>query len=119
MKKDTSRTTILVISMGFLIMYLLFGWKWAVYVSLAVGITGAASAYLSKKIEWAWMKLAQLLGYIMPNVLLTLVFFLFLFPLALISRLFHKDPLMLSRKYNSYFTDVNRKMDKSSFEKTW
>jgi hypothetical protein len=119
MKKDTSRTTMLVISMGFLIMYLALGWKWAVYVSLGVGITGAASAYLSRKIEWAWMKLAKLLGYIMPNILLSIVFFLFLFPVALISRLFNKDPLKLSGKYKSYFTDVTVQMDKKSFEKTW
>ncbi|MBL7742091.1 MAG: hypothetical protein JNN00_01330 [Chitinophagaceae bacterium] len=118
-KKDTSRTTILVISMGFLVMYLVFGWKWAVYVSLATGITGATSAYLSQKIEWAWMQLARVLSYIVPNILLSLIFFLILFPAALINRLFTKDPLMLSGKYKTYFIDVNRKMDKKAFEKTW
>jgi hypothetical protein len=119
MKTDTSRTTILVISMGFLAIYLIFGFDWAVYVSLGVGILGIASSWISQKIEWAWMKLAKVLGYIVPNILLSIVFFVFLFPLALIQRLFTKDPLMLRNKYQTYFIEVNKQMDKKEFEKIW
>ena len=108
MKTDTSKSTILVISMGFLILYLVFAWQWAVLVSLIVGVVGVLSSYLSKKIEWVWMKIAQLLGYIIPNILLTLMFFLFLYPIALLSKLFSKDPLMLSNKYETYFIDINK-----------
>ena len=119
MKPDSSKTTVLVISMGFLAIYLIFGWKWAVYVSLSVGVLGIASTFISQKIEWAWMQLAKVLGYIMPNVLLSIVFFIFLFPMALLARLFSKDPLMLSNKHKSYFIDINAQMDKKSFEKIW
>jgi hypothetical protein len=86
MKTDQSKSTLLIISMGFLFLYLVFSWRWAVIVSFAVGITGIASPFLSRKIEWAWMKLANLLGYIVPNILLTLAFFLFrLYPLQNLS----------------------------------
>src|SRR5689334_4912420 len=119
MKKDTSSTTMLVISMGFLGLYLIFAWKWAVFVSLAVGLTGILSDVLSKKIEWAWMKLSRILSYIVPSILLGLLFYLFLFPLSLLSKLFTKDPLMLSDKYSSYFVNVERKIDKASMEKPW
>lgn len=119
MKKDTSKSTILVISMGFLILYLLFLWQWAVFVSLTVGVIGIVSIYLSKKIEWGWMKLAKFMGYIVPNLLLIIVFFLFLYPISLLSKLFIKDPLMLSKKYKTYFIDINKEIDKESFEKIW
>ena len=119
MKVDTSRTTILVISMGFLVFHLIFGWKWALYVALGVGILGIASPWLSQQIEWAWMKLAKVLGYIVPNILLSIVFFIFLFPMAVIQRLFRKDPLMLSPKHNTYFIEVNKQMEKPEFEKIW
>ena len=119
MKTDKSKSTILIISMGFLFLYLVFSWKWAVIVSFVVGIIGIASPFVSKKIEWGWMKIADLLGYIVPNILLTLAFFLFLFPLSLISKLFRKDPLMLSGKYKTYFVDINKKAAEESFEKTW
>lgn len=119
MKSDTSKSTILVISVGFLALHLIFSWQWAIIVSFVVGVLGIISTFLSKKIEWAWMKLAQLLGYIIPNLLLIIVFYLFLLPISLLSKLFTKDPLMLSRNYVSFFVDVNKEMDKKSFEKVW
>ena len=118
-KADASKSTVLVICMGFLAVYLVFHVKWALYTSLGVGVLAIASSYLSQKIEWAWNKLSLVLGYIVPNILLSAVFFLFLLPISLISKLFSKDKLMLSGKYNSYFVDVNKEMDKASFEKTW
>jgi hypothetical protein len=119
-KADTSKATILVICVGFLVIYLAFHVKWALYVSLGVGVLGIVSTFISQKIEWAWFQLSKILGYIVPNILLSAIFFLFLFPIALLSRLFgKKDPLMLSGKYNSYFIDINTQMDKKAFEKTW
>lgn len=119
MKQDTSKATILIISMGFLAIYLMFSWHWAVIVSLIVGCIGILSSFLSKKIEWGWMKIAQFMGYIFPNILLSIVFFLFLFPISLLSKLFSKDPLMLSNEYKTYFIDINKEIDKKSFEKIW
>jgi len=119
MKTNNARTTVLVISMGFLFLYLVFSWKWAVYVSFAVGASGAISLYLSGIIEWIWLKLAYILGQIIPNILLTMLFFLFLTPIALFSRLFNKDPLMLSKKYSTHFIGVYTRDHKESFRKTW
>lgn len=119
MKPDTSKSTVLVICMGFLVLFLAFEWKWALYTSLAIGVLAIASSFLSRQIEWAWMKLALVLGYIVPNILLSIVFFIFLLPIALLSRIGGKDPLMLSGKYKSYFIDINKQMDKKAFEKTW
>ena len=119
MEKDTSKSTMLIISMGFLALHLIYSWQWAVIVSLAVGIIGIASPFLSRKIEWAWMKLGKLLGYIIPNILLGIVFYLFLFPISLLSRVFEKDPLMLSKDYDTYFIDVEKETDRKDFEKIW
>jgi hypothetical protein len=119
-KTDTSKSTILVICMGFLVIFLVFHVKWALYVSLGVGVLAIASSFISQKIEWGWNMLSKVLGYIVPNILLSAIFFLFLFPIALLSKLFaKKDPLMLSPKYDSYFVDMNTQMDKKAFEKTW
>lgn len=109
----------LVISTGFLALYLIYSWRWAVLISLAIGIIGIVSPFLSRKIAWAWMKLAKLLGYIVPNILLGIIFFLFLFPISLLSKLFKKDPLMLSRSYDSYFIEIERETEKQDFEKIW
>ena len=105
--------------MGFLVLYLIKEWHWAVIVSLSVGIIGIISPFLSRKIEWGWMKLGKLLGYIVPNILLSIVFYLVLFPLSLLSRIFSKDPLMLSKDHETYFVDVEKEMDRKDFEKIW
>jgi hypothetical protein len=117
--KDSSKSTMLVISMGFLVLYLVKAWHWAVIVSLSAGIIGILSPFLSRKIEWAWMKLGRLLGYIVPNILLGIVFYLILFPISLLARLSRKDPLMLSKDQGSYFVDVEKETDRKDFEKIW
>jgi hypothetical protein len=119
MKKDTAKSTMLIISMGFLVLYLALDRQWAVYVSLAAGLTGIISPFLSRKIEWLWMKISKVLSYVVPNILLSIVFFVFLFPIALLYKLFNKDPLMLSRDRESYFIDTKPEVEKESLEKTW
>jgi len=119
MQPESSKSTILIISMGFLALYFIYSWRWLVIASFLVGVAGILSPFLSRKIEWGWIKIGQAFGYVVPNVVLSIVFFIFLFPLALLSRRFQKDPLLLSRKYDSYFLTPDKKIDKKSFEKTW
>lgn len=119
MKKDNAKSTVLVISMGFLFLYFVSSWQWSIIVSFIIGVSGILSSFLSYKIEWFWNKLTQILGFLVPNILLTIVFFLFLFPVSLLSKLFIKDTLMLSDKYNTYFLDIPERTDKESFKKTW
>jgi hypothetical protein len=117
--KDTSKATILVIAMGFLIIHLVFSLKWAVYVALGVGLVGIISDEGSKKIEWIWSKLSFVLSKIIPNILLASLFYLVLFPLSMLSKLFIKDPLLLKNKYDSLFIDVKPSSIKESMEKIW
>lgn len=119
-KTDGSKSTILVICMGFLVIFLATKGKWALYTSLGVGVVALASSYMSQKIEWGWNKLAEVLGYIVPSILLSIVFFVFLLPISLLSKIFKKDTLMLSKKYKTYFIDTStRVVTKKSFENTW
>jgi len=119
MKKDDSKSTILVILTGFLIVYLYFSYKWAIYVSVILGIIGIFVPYLAEKIELIWMKISDILGYIVPNILLSFVFFFLLTPISFFFRLFNKDILMLINKYDSYFLDVDKELNKKDFEKIW
>jgi hypothetical protein len=120
-KQKTDPTkTVLTITVGFIVLYLFTKWNWTISIALAVGLTGLFSTRLSKIIDFLWMKLAMVLNLIMPNVLLSIIFFLFLFPVAVLSRIFGKnDPLNLKDKAGSNFKNSNRSFDKASFEKTW
>lgn len=119
-KRNDPAQTILAIAMGFLAVFLIFSWKWAAWVSLAVGLTGLLSPFLSQKIVFIWTKLGFILSLIVPNVLLSIVFYLFLFPLAALSKLFgNKDPLVLKNRPGSMYADVNKSFNQDSFEKPW
>ncbi|MBN1199540.1 MAG: hypothetical protein JXA23_09330 [Bacteroidales bacterium] len=111
--------TTLVIAMGFLVLYFIFHLPWLLIVSLAVGLAGILSSFLAGWITWFWDTLARGLNYVIPKLLLGITFYFILFPLALLSRMSHKDPLLLSRKHGSYFVTRNVQFDKSSFEKVW
>ncbi len=112
--------TVLVITVGMMIVYLITKLQWAVYISLSVGISGVLSEYLAKKIDYLWIKLTWILSLIMPNVLLSIVFYIFLTPIAILSRIFgEKNPLSLKNTSSTLFKDSNKKFEKASFEKPW
>ncbi|MCL6260774.1 hypothetical protein M3O96_16855 [Aquiflexum sp. TKW24L] len=117
-KKDSSGT-ILVIVLGFTLLYLVFDSVWLLYFAFGIGVLAVASTKIGLQIEKFWFGLAKILGHIIPTVLMAIIFYLFLFPIALVSRMFSNDPLLLSNKYNSFFKTVNRKFVKGDFEKIW
>ena len=75
------------------------GWSQTPWVE-GLGITAALFLAFSivwpnalAPLEWAWMKLAMVLNYVMTRVLLTLVYFLAVTPIGLIFKLLRKDLL--------------------------
>ena len=119
MKRSSSRLVVLIISMGFLLLYLIYSWNWTIVVSLTIGGLGILSSYFSNLFERLWFKMSDILGIIIPGILLTVIYYFLLFPIAFISRLFKNDPLMLSKDHRSFFTDRNKEFRKEDFEKTW
>lgn len=118
MKEYRSKSTVLVISMGFLLIHLLSGYQPFLYLSFSVGIMGL-SDFLSRWIHTLWMGLAKLLSFIVPNILLTLVFYLILLPFALLFRMLNKDPLRLSSEHETYWVEEKGELDPESFKKPW
>jgi hypothetical protein len=91
-------------------------WK----IMIAVGFFALLIPPVARGIEWAWLKLATALGWINSRVILTLVYFIFLTPLALIARLFTKDPLMLKKKDTStLYVTRDHKYTKEDLENIW
>ena len=117
---DSNVKTVLTITTGFIAIYFLAGWKWAIIIAFLVGLAGMFSKYLRKMIDFAWMKLAWILSLIIPNILLGIIFYLFLFPISVLSRLFgDKDPLKLKNKHSSLFINTTLSSPKESFRKPW
>jgi len=95
MKKEKTLEAMLVITTGMLLIYLIKQQYIFLYISLACGLTGVLIKPLASIIATGWYKLGDLLGFIVSKIVLTLIFFFFLLPVALLYRLFNKDPLRL------------------------
>lgn len=119
-RKSEPLKTVLVITVGMLVVYFISNLQWPLLVALIVGGLGLMSNYLAKKIEFLWMKLAWVLSLIVPNILLSLIYYLFLTPIAILSRIFgEKNQLSLKNTSSTLFKDKNKVFDKVSFEKPW
>ena len=103
-----------------MLIFLLTGGMWALYTAFVIGITGVFSSAASRLIDRFWMKLAGLLGMIVPNILLTVVFYLLMVPLSLLMRLFSSgDPLDLKNRRPSMFRETAKTFPAESFTKPW
>jgi hypothetical protein len=111
--------TILVISLGFLVLYGFSRNPFFLMVTIFVGTAGLTSKWLSLKIVYLWNKLAWLLSLFMPKIILSVIFLLVLTPIALVSRLFKPDTLLIKNTSNSTFKSVKASFSKKDFQNPW
>ena len=90
------------------------------YVCLFLSGIGVLSNKSSVIIEKIWFKVSYILSQIIPNILLSLIFFLLLTPIALLSKLFKsKTDFNSKNNQNTTFKTQNKSFVKESFERAW
>lgn len=120
MNRSKQLETILTICVALAIFFLIFQIKTLLILSIGLGLIGMFSHYLSDKIAWAWLKLAEGLGFVTSKILLTAVFIVFLCPLALISRSFSKDKMQLKKtKEGSYYVLRHHEFSRRDLKNMW
>ena len=119
-KNYQAKETVLVITVGFLVLYFVFKKVVFLDAALIVGLIGVFSFYLSEKIDLVWGWLSRVMGTVSNTVLLTVVFFLVLTPMALIRRLRGKDGLRrFDATATSNFSRREQVFEKKDLENTW
>ena len=92
-------------------------------ILLTFGVTlcilGIAIPFILKPIYWVWMIFATILGWIMTRVILSLLFYMILTPIGLISRLFGKQFLELkwNKTDSTYWNYRSKRLNRESYEK--
>ncbi|MFK7810026.1 MAG: SxtJ family membrane protein [Saprospiraceae bacterium] len=119
MKINEAYKSIFVIVAGFLLLYFVFRKEALLYVAAVIGIAGVASPVLRDLILKVWFQLAEVLGWINSRILLSLIFFLVLTPIALLHRIFSSNPLQLKNDSDSTFVDKNHRFNKEDLENLW
>lgn len=109
----------LVFTIVLIILYLSYKNVYFLYGALVAGGIGILIPSLSRLIHDLWMKLAEIMGFVMNKVILGIVFFVFLLPIALLSRMFRRNPLKMQKNTGSYFNERNFKYNKKSLEQLW
>ncbi len=119
--REKNLETCLVIATGLLLFWLIYEVKPLIIAAFVIGIIGAFFDTVAGWITWVWYKIAEVMGGIMSKVLLSLVFFGFLAPIAFVYRIFNKDTLQLGKKGNdgSYWSERSHTYTKKDLEQMW
>lgn len=119
MKWKTKHTSLAVIAVGFGLFYFLLHKNWML-VPIGLVLIGFVIAPVGEWIHRGWMLLAKVLGWINSRILLTVLFFVILTPVALLARLLGKTSIQLKPgNTKSRFTIRNHRYKKEDLEFPW
>jgi Saxitoxin biosynthesis operon protein SxtJ len=112
--------TLGVLSAFFLVLNVITHRPLFVYAALGLLLVALFVKPLAKVLSRAWMRFAEVIGTFNSKLILSLVFYLFLTPLALLYRLFNKNPLSLKPdQRDSLYVTRDHVYSKADFEKMW
>ncbi|HEV7348052.1 hypothetical protein [Telluribacter sp.] len=112
----------LVIVTGLLVLYFIFEGIYLLYAAVLIGVLCIAIPVVGDLIVKGWYKIAEVLGAINGRILLSVVFFIILFPIAVLSRIGKKkqNPLSLRRESErSVFAERNHRYTAKDLENVW
>jgi len=91
------------------------------YIALCLLFIGIFIKRLSILIAGAWLKFSKILGGISTRVILTVIYYVFLTPIAFIYKLFHRDFISLKRHSPgiTYWNERNYNYTPRDFENPW
>jgi hypothetical protein len=119
MKREKSIATCLTLVLALIVFYKIYKLEYLLLIALVIGVIGLFIPPLAQKIHWAWMKLAEVLGFIMSKLLLTLIFFIVLLPFSYFSDLRKNNQLKRKLKRDSHFVTRNFMYNPESMENMW
>ena len=123
--------SLLVIVVGFLVLYFIFqrNYDWYffefkrsyfLYAAVGIGVSSLMFDAVADLILKGWMKIAEVLGFINTRILMTLVFFIFLTPFALLQRfLSRKNYLSLKDSEKTVFHTRHHQYQPEDFDNIW
>jgi hypothetical protein len=117
--KEKHIDTALVFSVLGTILFLIYGNNYFLAASLGFGCIGLFIPRLSRVIHRCWMFIGEKIGYVMNRVILSIVFFIFLLPVALLSKLFRKSSFTKKPNAQSHFVVRNHTYSAADLEDPW
>lgn len=119
MDKSKRTETLLVIVLGCVGLFLVKRWSPVLVAGFGIGLAGLLVPAVRDGVHWGWMKLSEGLGWVSGKVILTVMYFLVLVPLAFFARRLGKIGLRLKPGAGSYFKDRDHGYVKEDLVNPW
>lgn len=121
MSKEQELKTIIVLTLAWLILFVIFKIKVFLLLTalfLILALFGGKPSYWIAK---GWLKFADVIGKFNTKVIIFITFYLFVAPFAIVYRIFNKKQVndFFNKKEKSYFKDINKKYEKKDLEQLW
>jgi hypothetical protein len=115
-----SHSTVLSIVFGFLVINIFLNSSVLLYSLIIISGLSILSIPFSNIIEKIWFSIALILSKIVPNVLLSIIFYFLLTPLAFMSKIFKaQNDFNIKNNSSSFFINVDKEFCKDSFRRGW
>ena len=121
MSHADSSKTLNILATALLIGYYLFKIPQLLYIVLLLLVLNTFHNPLATLIARGWLKFSEIIGAFNSRIILTVVYYGVLVPIATLYRVFNKDKVDYFRgnKLPSYFRDTVKSYDQGMFEKPW
>ena len=118
-QNNSSYGSVLAIMFGLLIFYYIYELNVLLIIAFSLCTLSLLSYKISLLIHKIWMALAIILSRIISPIILSIFFYFFLFPIALLSKTFRKSIIVKKDNLSSMYTTVNKNFSCTDFEETW
>ena len=115
-------TTIIILALAAFALKFFFHVRYADYAGIGLLLIGITFYHVAKWITIGWLKFAEVIGTINSRLLLSVIFFVVLFPIAFLYRVSKKDFLQkrkLPGSRSSYFHSRNHNYQPDDFKHTF
>ena len=119
MKLEKGYETIIVFVFISLLIYLKFKFDWLIYLAILLLIIALTSKRSAEMIGSIWFSFSNYFGLMMNYLLMSLIYFIVLVPIAFIQKLAGKNKIIQSQQVGSYFHKRNHLYVQKDIEKPW
>jgi hypothetical protein len=120
MDRKKNLETCLVVVTGLLIIFLFKKWDLLLFIAAAIGLIGLFFNKPSSWITWLWYKIGDILGKFVSSVILSITYFIFLFPISLLYRLTTNDKMKIEkRNRKTMWHERGYSYSKDDLKKPW
>jgi polyferredoxin len=119
MNKDRKRhiADCLVITAALIILRIITEHNVYLYIAVGISILAAFLPFFAKMVSYIWQSVGIGLGFVVSKVILSAVFYLILFPISLLQKLFSTKSSISKKKQKTYWIDKENKT--VDFNKPW